>query len=174
MRARPNILVVEDDFAFRDGVVDALVDAGHAVAAARDGYDALRALDRLTRPALIFLDLQMPLLDGVGFLHELKNRPDRLEFEVVVMSAMVASEWFDRFPGVIRALRKPFDVTEILTLAAEFVDRHAAPSAAGFTAVEQSAAILGPSATVASPRKTEAQDSFASSAWKRGSSRSES
>jgi len=125
MRPLPRILIAEDDFAFRDGVVDALADEGHVVAVARDGSEALAALKHLARPALILLDLQMPVLDGVGFLRKLRERPDRTDFEVVVMSATVAGEWFDHAPGVLRALKKPFDVAEILAIVDEFVDRHA-------------------------------------------------
>jgi CheY-like chemotaxis protein len=119
------ILIAEDDFAFRDTVEDALVEEGHTVATARNGAEALVCLHRLARPALILLDLRMPVMDGVRFLNELRLRPDRDDFEVVVMSATVDLQWFQATPGVIRAMKKPFDIDEILEVASEFGRRHA-------------------------------------------------
>ena len=65
----------------------------------------------------------MPVMDGVTFLNHLRQRPDQADFEVIVMSALVDPEWFGKLPGVIRAMRKPFDIEEIQTLVSEFADR---------------------------------------------------
>ena len=84
------------------------------------------ALNQILRPALILLDLHMPVMDGVTFLNHLRHRPDEADFEVIVMSALVDPEWFGKLPGVIRAMRKPFDIEEIETLVSEFADRRPA------------------------------------------------
>ena len=113
-----SILIVEDDLNTRDTIEDALADEGHHVLVARNGVEALAALKHLPRPALILLDLWMPVMDGLAFLRALRGRDDRDDFQVAVMSAAVAPEWFSDSPGVVRALKKPFDVAEILSLAA--------------------------------------------------------
>jgi CheY-like chemotaxis protein len=77
----------------------------------------------MPRPGLVLLDLHMPIMDGVTFLNHLKDRPDSGDFEVIVMSAIVDPQWFARLPGVIRALRKPFDIAEIQELVSEFAAR---------------------------------------------------
>jgi CheY-like chemotaxis protein len=115
-----SILIAEDDLAFRDTLEDALLDDGHEVLTARNGSEALGLLHRLAAPALVLLDLHMPVMDGVAFLAKLRERPDREGYQVVIMSAMVDIQWFDRAPGVLKAMRKPFDIDEILTLAKEF------------------------------------------------------
>jgi CheY-like chemotaxis protein len=49
---------------------------GHAVQCAANGYEAFRLIVRAqTRPALIFLDLLMPVLDGCEFLVEQGKNP---------------------------------------------------------------------------------------------------
>lgn len=126
MSAGASVLIAEDDYNFRDTLEDALVEDGHSVVGARNGVEALVALNRLPRPALVLLDLQMPVMDGVSFLNELRRRPDAADFEVIVMSALVDPEWFGKLPGVIRAMRKPFDIEEIQALASEFADRRPA------------------------------------------------
>ncbi|HEY3586598.1 MAG TPA: response regulator [Myxococcaceae bacterium] len=126
MSAGASVLLAEDDYNFRDTLEDALIEDGHRVVCARNGAEALLLLDRLPRPALVLLDLHMPVMDGVTFLNELRKRPDSEDYEVVVMSALVDPEWFAKLPGVIRALRKPFDIGEIQALVSEHADRRPA------------------------------------------------
>jgi CheY-like chemotaxis protein len=126
VNAGASVLIAEDDFNFRDTLEDALVEDGHHVVCARNGAEALMALTRLPRPALVLLDLHMPVMDGVTFLNELRKRPDPEDFEVIVMSALVDPEWFGKVRGVIRVLRKPFDIGELQALVAEYADRRPA------------------------------------------------
>jgi CheY-like chemotaxis protein len=120
---RASVLITEDDYNFRDTLEDVLVEDGHVVVCARNGAEGLVALNRLPRPALILLDLHMPVMDGVTFLNHLRQRPDQEDFEVIVMSALVDPEWFGKLPHVVRAMRKPFDIEEIQALVLEFAER---------------------------------------------------
>jgi len=65
------VLVVDDDRDVRDLVTFALERAGCVVVAAEDGVDALEKLAGGFDPAIIVLDLEMPNLDGEGFLRAL-------------------------------------------------------------------------------------------------------
>jgi CheY-like chemotaxis protein len=124
-----SILIVEDDSNVRDTIEDVLVDEGHTVSVARNGAEALATLKHAGRPTLILLDIWMPVMDGLSFLNALRARQDRDDFEVVVMSAALAPEWFVNAPGVVKALKKPFEVSEILTLSAEFAERRSSRGA---------------------------------------------
>jgi CheY-like chemotaxis protein len=57
------ILVIEDDESTRETTARILRLAGHAVVTAADGSEALAILER-ERPAVIFCDLTMPIMDG--------------------------------------------------------------------------------------------------------------
>ena len=151
MRAPPEILLVEDDLVVRESLQDALEQAGHRVVAARHGQEALDMLNGMGRPALIVLDLQMPVMDGLAFLRELRSRPDHADFEVVAMSAIVDGEWLYDVPGVRRTLRKPFDVGELLEEAEAFQIRGVAPAASASSATDQAAPVLGPETKAAGP-----------------------
>jgi CheY-like chemotaxis protein len=61
------VLVVEDDEALRDTLIETLELAGHPVIAAANGAAALEEVRR-RRPALILLDLSMPVMDGRAFI----------------------------------------------------------------------------------------------------------
>lgn len=126
MSAGASVLIAEDDYNFRDTLADALLEDGQSVVCARNGAEALIALNPLPRPALVLLDLHMPVMDGITFMNELRKRPDAADFEVVVMSAVVDPERFGRLPGVVRAMKKPFDIGEIQALVSEFADRRPA------------------------------------------------
>ena len=138
MSTTANILIAEDDFGLRDTLEDVLAEEGHRVSVARNGSEALGVLGRIARPVLILLDLNMPVMDGMTFLAHLKEWPDREQMEVVIMSAAVEVELlFGQTPGVIKALKKPFYVAEILVVAEEFAIRHEAPGASAAGAAAQ-------------------------------------
>src|SRR5256885_7028699 len=68
----PPILVVEDDEDTRDALRDLLAGQNYPVLDASNGQEALRVLDR-TRPALIIMDLSMPVMNGwqlLDFIHQ--------------------------------------------------------------------------------------------------------
>ncbi len=62
------ILVIDDDAAILEFVSMALADEGYEVITAPDGAVGLR-LAREFKPALVVLDMRMPVLDGYGFLN---------------------------------------------------------------------------------------------------------
>ena len=65
------VLLVDDNRELCEALTEFLSLQGHAVRCAANGSEALRLLaDSHARPALIFLDLVMPVLDGWGFLAE--------------------------------------------------------------------------------------------------------
>ena len=79
------ILVVEDDQALNDAYRMILERSGkYNVTTAFNGQEALTAIKELGRdPDVILLDLRMPVMDGIGFLHEYK--PDKHQHTTVVV-----------------------------------------------------------------------------------------
>jgi CheY-like chemotaxis protein len=127
MPSSANVLLIEDDFSLRAALVDALIHEGHSVHVARNGAEGLGLLAHVGRPVLIFLDLNMPIMDGVTFLSHLSEWRDRDRFEVVIMTAAVSIEWFRATRRVINAMRKPFDVAEVVDVTRDFALRHSPP-----------------------------------------------
>lgn len=105
------ILVVDDDAAILATIGDILESEGYPVAAATNGAEALRAIER-ERPSLVLLDMRMPVLDGWGFARELRRRG--LPVPVLVMTAARdAREWAEEI-GADGFLAKPFNLPELL------------------------------------------------------------
>ncbi|HEX8389893.1 MAG TPA: response regulator [Candidatus Saccharimonadales bacterium] len=65
------VLVVDDDPVLSGSMADALIDAGYDVETAADGQAGLTiALDK--HPGLIFLDYDMPIMNGIDMLSRLR------------------------------------------------------------------------------------------------------
>jgi CheY-like chemotaxis protein len=109
------ILLVDDDEQVIDLLRELLVRQGYAVAAARDGQLALDYLRGHPLPCLILLDLVMPQMDGWEFLTR-KARDSKLTaLPVVITSGTDAS-----IPSNIPAIRKPFNIADLLNLVREY------------------------------------------------------
>jgi urea transport system substrate-binding protein len=112
----PPILVVDDDPALLATVSDLLELEGHRVVRAENGQDALDAVERV-RPALVLLDMRMPVVDGWEFARLLAERGITLPI-VVMTAARDARAWAEEI-GAAGFLAKPFGVDNLL----ETVDR---------------------------------------------------
>jgi len=112
-RARSRILLVDDDAAFRDATRLLLEANGYTTVAAGDGQQALRLLRGGRTPALILLDLRMPVMDGATFRAEQLRDPGLRSIPVLVVSADRAADADARFRGVA-SCPKPVDPDDLL------------------------------------------------------------
>ena len=117
--SRRNILVVDDDAALRNTLVEALEEEGYRTTSASNGLEALERLrTEKTPPAVILLDMMMPVMDGWAFRDEQQRDPQLAEIPVVVFSAQgnvkeMASE-------VSAYLKKPVMLKELLAILGKF------------------------------------------------------
>ena len=117
----PLVLVVDDDPDILDAICDILEAEHYRVSRARHGAEAL---DRVAeeRPAVILLDLMMPVMDGVTFASLLRQRPPVADVPILVISA-------DGNPqraasvGARGYLAKPFDIDALLAHVAAITGR---------------------------------------------------
>lgn len=114
--SRP-ILVVDDDPEILAMLRDFLEGEGMTVRTAENGAEALEALEELA-PALILLDMRMPVLDGWGFAERFRER--RLGYPIVVMTAAESARRWAEEIGATAYIAKPFDVNELL----QTIERH--------------------------------------------------
>lgn len=109
---RPLVLVVDDDPDILDAVCDILEGEHYRVTRARHGQEALERVAE-ERPAIVLLDLMMPVMDGVAFARALRAQYTEDEIPIVVISA-------DGNPqraaavGARGFLAKPFDIDALL------------------------------------------------------------
>lgn len=112
-RARPTVLVVEDDLDLRQSVCELLRAQGYRALEAENGRAALDLLGGLGElPRLILLDLSMPVMDGWSFRAALEADPRLAGIPVVVLTALPESA--RRPVAAQELLEKPFDLPRLL------------------------------------------------------------
>ncbi len=116
MKGAPHILVVEDDVAVRQTLADVLADEGYEVSTATDGAAALEILRAGPLPALILLDLMMPVLDGEHFRREQAGDPSLAAIPTIVLSAANGGKGIADAMGVEGYLAKPVHLERLLEL----------------------------------------------------------
>lgn len=123
-----SILLVEDDaddqYLFQDAI--RLIDMELELSIAGNGHDALMKLKESTiLPDLVVLDLNMPKMDGIQCLKELRLDP-RLQNLTVVMYTTSASPYDERIAmreGATGFVQKPSDYQNFCSMVRETVFR---------------------------------------------------
>ena len=80
-------MIVDDEFGLAELIAEVLAERGYATAIAINGELGL-ALLRERRPALVLLDLMMPVLDGREMLSAMRSDPELATIPVVIMTAL--------------------------------------------------------------------------------------
>jgi len=127
---KPLLLVVENDSGTRRLLDVFLRREAFDVDPVATGSEALLLLERIDYAAVV-LDLLIPGRTGGDVLEELAASRRELLDRIVVISSATEARLRDvrgSYPAVA-ALRKPFDLTELLTLVRERAARHIAPRA---------------------------------------------
>ena len=123
-----DVLIVEDDADMLEVMELVLHDAGYTTRTALNGQQALEVVAQ-AMPALILLDMLMPVMNGWQFAREFRARYGNA---VPIVVATAAEHVRARSDGIDAAdvLPKPFEVADLLRV----VGRHVpVPMPAGMT-----------------------------------------
>src|SRR5688572_21431548 len=115
MSKKARILVVDDEPDAVELIAFNLKSAGHEVATADDGEEALRKA-RSNHPDLIVLDLMLPEVDGLEVCKALRSQPETRGIPIIMLTAKAGE--VDRVLGLELGaddyLTKPFSPRELL------------------------------------------------------------
>ena len=122
--AGERILVVEDNETNMKLVRDVLQARGYSTLEATTGEAAVE-LARTLDPALVLMDVQLPGIDGVEALEQLRQDERTSSIPVLALTAQAMSGDRDRFldAGFDGYLSKPVDVAELLQAVREHCSR---------------------------------------------------
>jgi len=114
-------LVVEDVADNRELLSRMLRSVGAKVWVARDGADALEKI-RLHRPAIVFMDVRMPVMDGIEALRQIRGLAGDRRVVCVAMSAAGWGREADRYfeVGFADFVAKPYRFETVC----ECIERH--------------------------------------------------
>ena len=120
------ILIVEDNERNRKLVRDLLQFRGYQTIEAETGEEAVR-LARERRPALVLMDIQLPGIDGIAALGQLRNDPATRTIPVIAVTASamthdrqkIMASGFDGYQS------KPINVKDFLAAVRAMLDERA-------------------------------------------------
>lgn len=113
MKDRKIVLIIDDDEDDRALFLDAVSEIDRSIhcLGAHDGEDALRILDDASspKPHFIFLDLNMPRLNGKQCLSEIRKRDHLTNIPVIIYSTTRRTEDVEETKklGAVHFLTKP-------------------------------------------------------------------
>ena len=111
---RAKVLVVDDSGLARRTLREILESAGHEVAEANDGLNALERYF-IEKPAIVMLDLVMKGMYGLDVLTKLRELDPDVKVIVVSADIQTSSQELVQEAGGVSFVNKPFDRDDILT-----------------------------------------------------------
>ncbi|MTJ03832.1 MAG: response regulator [Sediminimonas qiaohouensis] len=110
------ILAVDDSRTMRSMLQATLTDAGFEVDVAEDGVDGLDKLE-CTAPDLIITDINMPRLDGFGFIEGVRTGRQMASVPILVLTTETGEHLKQRAraSGATGWIVKPFDETKLIS-----------------------------------------------------------
>lgn len=113
---KPTILACDDEVFILRAVQMKLDRSGFDVITASNGAEALETLER-TPVNLLITDLQMPRVDGLQLISQVRARRETAELPVILLTAKGfeydEQQLAQKFPGLV-LLAKPFSPRELL------------------------------------------------------------
>ncbi len=120
------ILVIEDEKNINMTLKMMLTKAGYEVFLATDGLEGLN-LAMETAPDLILLDLILPKMNGYLVCEAIREKWDKKEMPILIMSAKTQKEDIDKAyqAGANTYITKPFSKDDILEQIKEYIPKEA-------------------------------------------------
>jgi DNA-binding response OmpR family regulator len=121
-RRKKIVMVADDDPLIREILRKRLTQRGHEVVLANNGAQALATARRL-HPQAIVLDRQMPRLDGLQFLQELRRHDETRSIPVIMLSAACSSDdiYSGYRDGADVYIAKPFVPDQVIDYCESFL-----------------------------------------------------
>ena len=124
---QPKKILVIDDSKLMHKMYEVML-RQYTLVHAMDGREALDELKEHEDIDLIFLDINMPVMNGIEFLEEAKKNPSTAEIPVVIISTEGREEDTQRGleAGAVAYIKKPFQNEQILDVISQIKEGSAA------------------------------------------------
>ena len=120
--ALPVIMIVDDSLTVRKITSKLLTREGYQVVTAKDGVDALQALEDVT-PQVMLVDIEMPRMDGFELTKNVRGNAKTANIPIIMITSRTAEKHrnYAQELGVNVYLGKPYQEEELLGYIAGFV-----------------------------------------------------
>jgi chemotaxis protein histidine kinase CheA/ActR/RegA family two-component response regulator len=116
------VVVADDSLSVRRALEQLMQDAGFEVETARDGFEALAAIQARPTHALL-VDLEMPRMNGLEVTRNLRTHVETRDLPVVMITSRATDKHqaMAEQAGVTRMLGKPFSEDSLVALVRELI-----------------------------------------------------
>jgi len=113
-----NVLVVDDSASMRALVCSTLKGMGYLTVEASNGHDALERLKAMAAVDLIVTDLNMPIMDGITFVQNVRKIAAFRYVPVLLLTTETRTEHKEKAKaaGATGWLTKPFDPKQLIAV----------------------------------------------------------
>ena len=118
---KKTVLLVEDNELNRTLIRDLCTYYGYDIKEAVNGIDGIRMAIEI-KPALILMDIQMPLMSGYSAIKELKRLPETKDIVIIAVTSFVMASDKEKIlaAGVDDFITKPIDTR----LLPKIIEKH--------------------------------------------------
>lgn len=124
----PCVLIVDDSVNVRRFLVFTLEKAGYQVEQAKDGLEALEILQQRHHIKAVICDIEMPRLDGYGFLARLRSQDRQLPVMMLTSRSGEKHRQMATYLGANAYFSKPFREQELLQTLGQWIQSHSPSS----------------------------------------------
>jgi two-component system response regulator AtoC len=117
-----NILVVDDDADIREVLADRLESLGYCVLPAETAKAGLELLDR-QNPQLVLLDIEMPDMNGIDMLREIRRREHNVTVVMITAYGTIERAVEAMKEGAYDFIPKPFETDHVALIVAKALER---------------------------------------------------
>lgn len=116
------VVVADDSLSVRRALEQLMEDAGLEVATARDGFEALTAIQAKPTHALL-VDLEMPRMNGLEVTRNLRNSAETRDLPVIMITSRATEKHqaMAKQAGVTHVLGKPFSEDSLVALVRSLI-----------------------------------------------------
>ncbi len=114
-RSLPLILIAEDNETNINTIDDYLIAKGYRLIIARNGMEAI-AMTKAHHPDIILMDIQMPVMDGLEAIQQIRLDPKLINVPIIALTALAMTGDRDRClaAGANEYLSKPIKLKELV------------------------------------------------------------
>jgi CheY-like chemotaxis protein len=119
------VLIVEDDVRNIFALSSILEPHGAKLVIARNGREALRALEQTPGIDMVLMDIMMPVMDGYAAMQEIRKRRELAALPIIALTAKAMRDDKERCleAGASDYIAKPIDVEQLLSLMRVWMPR---------------------------------------------------
>lgn len=122
MTYKANVLVADDEDAILDLIQSALSRLNYRIVCAHDGQDAVEKF-AAEKFDLVVMDIQMPGMDGITALGEMKKLDPEVEVIIATGHGTMGTAIQSMRKGAFDYLHKPFEIKELLAVVGKALEK---------------------------------------------------